>query len=159
MDNPDSSASWPIGLKKPPLQDGEIMDRDPLCGENSRLAPPSYSSKSMSMSRSEALVACALVSIIALGGWHLYQKSNEDNPAYREMLAFSQKSPEHLYAAEFVSNCRSRRFMSPSDCVYQAIGKATYENNGEYGQAVAVAVRDISEHMTAWRKEHADEGR
>ena len=110
----------------------------------------------------EELIVLGLLAttIVGLGCLTYTQyKPKQPDPAQIEYLEYTKKSPEHRYVMESMRACGSNLFVMPGDCVYRAVGKATYEKNGEYGQAVAVAVRDIIEHMTAWKKEHAHDGK
>lgn len=113
------------------------------------------------ISFAEGLFIFGLVTAMAWSAWELAPKPKESNPAYVESMAYSQKSEAHRFATEYLWRCNSMgisKFTRAGHCVTSAIGQATIERDGAFGQAVKEAIIDTNKHMDAWSAEQARQG-
>lgn len=71
-----------------------------------------------------------------------------DDREAEEAVAYSQKSPAHLYGAQLVIKCGiSFRALLPRNCVVNAVGQATIDQGGAFGEEVNAALQDTSKHI------------
>ncbi|MBI6882667.1 hypothetical protein [Pseudomonas putida] len=109
------------------------------------------------MTRAELFVAAGLVFVVGFGLWMQAPVADEVDPVYLEAMAYSEKTPVHMESTKSIWACNDRRTGAPRQCELMAIGQATSEKGGAYGEQVKVAIEDTREHMRAWMADHPPE--
>jgi len=108
------------------------------------------------MTRGDILVGCGLVSALIFCGWMKVPIAREADAGFIEAMAYSQKSPAHVYAAEYQWQCTRFRD-GPGRCAMGAIGSAFSEKGAVFAEEVKAAVADTRDHMKTWLKENPPE--